>query len=390
MNEQPYVLISGDFNGDGKTDLLTGGTFLLGNSLSLTATGGTPQSTPVGTTFPIQLQATLRDGANPVSRRDRFVFRVSRRRTAPVRLCRTPQAITDASGVARMLVTANQIPGTLPGSSVFSRVVRLRSRSPTTPRPVNLTLVTGTQQSAALGHTLSESFEGEAYGLIGQPGERRHGDLYHQEHRLGAVLSSGTALTDSSGFASVTARAGNLVGPNTITASVGQASVTFVVFNGLPSTVTLAAVSPNPSTFGAPVTLTATVSPSNATGRIIFYDGVTVLGARSLSGGSASLLTGLLAVGPHKLRAYYLAGTQYAAASSNVVTQTVNAQPANAFTDASCDPAAKRCQGISTAMALPISRFVSSIGGGCQARQRRRDFSAIAITPRLRGCPRGE
>jgi len=47
------------------------------------------------------------------------------------------------------------------------------------------------------------------------------------------------------------------------------------------TTVTLA-TSSNPSIFGAPVVLTAIVAPSNASGRVTFYDGVAVLGTASL------------------------------------------------------------------------------------------------------------
>ncbi len=53
------------------------------------------------------------------------------------------------------------------------------------------------------------------------------------------------------------------------------------------STTTLGA-SPNPAVFGAAVTLTATVSPSAATGKVTFYDGVTVLGVATLSSGQAA------------------------------------------------------------------------------------------------------
>ncbi len=56
----------------------------------------------------------------------------------------------------------------------------------------------------------------------------------------------------------------------------------------LPTTTALAAA-PNPSTFGQPVTLTATVSPSAATGQVTFYDGTTVLGVGTLAGGTATL-----------------------------------------------------------------------------------------------------
>src|SRR5579885_449549 len=47
--------------------------------------------------------------------------------------------------------------------------------------------------------------------------------------------------------------------------------------------------SPNPVRFGAPVTLTATVTPATTTGRITFYDGVTVLGTAPIVGGKATI-----------------------------------------------------------------------------------------------------
>ena len=100
---------------------------------------------------------------------------------------------------------------------------------------------------------------------------------------------------------------------------------------GLTSTTLTLAVSPAPSVLGAPVTLSATVTPINATGKVTFYDGVTVLGTKTLSGGSASFLTGLLPSGTRKLRAYYAGDSGNAAATSNVVTQVVNAKPSVGF-----------------------------------------------------------
>ena len=88
--------------------------------------------------------------------------------------------------------------------------------------------------------------------------------------------------------------------------------------------------SPNPSTFGAPVTLTATVAPSSATGQVTFYDGVTILGTKTLSAGTASLSTILLPSGVRKLTAFYGADARNAASSGNF-TQTVNAVTAVGF-----------------------------------------------------------
>ena len=62
----------------------------------------------------------------------------------------------------------------------------------------------------------------------------------------------------------------------------------------LPSAVSLS-TSPNPSVFGAPVVLTATVTPSSVTGQVTFYDGTTMLGVHTISGGQAVFTTVLLA-----------------------------------------------------------------------------------------------
>ena len=69
-------------------------------------------------------------------------------------------------------------------------------------------------------------------------------------------------------------------------------------------TITLV-VTPNPATPGQLVTLTATVSPSAATGQVSFLDGTTVLGVGTLVNGTATFTTSLLMVGSQSLRAYY-------------------------------------------------------------------------------------
>src|ERR1035438_4957287 len=82
--------------------------------------------------------------------------------------------------------------------------------------------------------------------------------------------------------------------------------------------------SPNPSNYGQPVTLTATVT-SGATGKVTFYDGVTILGVGTLSGTRASISTVMLPSGKQKLRAYYHGDGAYAPSSSTSIQQTVTA-----------------------------------------------------------------
>ncbi|MEI6784637.1 MAG: Ig-like domain repeat protein, partial [Verrucomicrobiota bacterium] len=90
-----------------------------------------------------------------------------------------------------------------------------------------------------------------------------------------------------------------------------------------PTTNTLAS-SRNPSTCGASVTFTSTVSPSAATGLVTFKDGATTLGTGTLSAGSATFVTNGLTAGSHSLTAEYAGDAIYAASISGVLTQTVN------------------------------------------------------------------
>jgi hypothetical protein len=112
-------------------------------------------------------------------------------------------------------------------------------------------------------------------------------------------------------------------------------------------TTTTLATGPNPSTFGTPVTLTATVTPAISLGEVIFYDGSTVLGVSPLGAGTAVLQTSLLPAGNRSLRAVF-GGAEtsipmetiiYSPSSSAIVQQAVNARPATTFLSAMSFPA---------------------------------------------------
>jgi hypothetical protein len=90
-----------------------------------------------------------------------------------------------------------------------------------------------------------------------------------------------------------------------------------------PSTITLIA-SPNASQFGQAVILTATVT-AGATGKVTFYDDVTVLGAAKLAAGQATLTSAALPSGGTMLRAYYNGDNSYSPSISALVPQTVTA-----------------------------------------------------------------
>ena len=94
----------------------------------------------------------------------------------------------------------------------------------------------------------------------------------------------------------------------------------------LTSTTTAVTSSANPSTYGSPVTLTATVTPSSGpTGSVTFKDGSTVLGTQPLSAsGQASYQTSSLAAGTHSITAVYSGDSTYASSTSPALSQSVN------------------------------------------------------------------
>ena len=90
--------------------------------------------------------------------------------------------------------------------------------------------------------------------------------------------------------------------------------------------------SPNPSAVGQPVVFTARLSPSAATGSVLFVDGTTVIATAPISGGTATFTTSALTAGTHGVTAVYNGDVNYAASSSLTITQTVKFPTATSLT----------------------------------------------------------
>lgn len=87
-------------------------------------------------------------------------------------------------------------------------------------------------------------------------------------------------------------------------------------------TTTVLTASPNPSTYGQAVTLTATVTPEGATGSVVFTEGTTVLGTDDLdANGVASIVVTNFNAGTHVVTATYGGAATYQPSSDteNVV-----------------------------------------------------------------------
>src|SRR5262249_23197173 len=136
---------------------------------------------------------------------------------------------------------------------------------------------------------------------------------------MDGTTAIGTATLNATGSASI-AVSTLAIGNHSLTAVYGgggnflarpSAAVKQVV-NG--ATTTTLTTTPNPSSLGQTVTLTATVSPvapatGVPTGTVTFKDGATTIGTAALGAtGSASLIVSTFAVGSHPLTAAYGGG----------------------------------------------------------------------------------
>jgi hypothetical protein len=149
--------------------------------------------------------------------------------------------------------------------------------------------------------------------------------FYNGTASIGVLDLSGgaAALKDASLTAGTHSITATYAGSSTDASSTSAAVSQVVNYD---TTNTALTTSPNPSTSGATVALTATVTPGNdvaATGTVSFYSGSTLLGNEALTGGVATL-SHAFTTGTYSLTAKYDGSYYKNGSTSNVVTQTVN------------------------------------------------------------------
>ena len=101
-----------------------------------------------------------------------------------------------------------------------------------------------------------------------------------------------------------------------------------VVYSQAKTSTSLSVTPASPVLHGTSVKLSATVSPSTATGQVAFKDGTKVLKSVALSAGKASYSTTTLADGTHKLTAVFepTSGSGYGTSTSSSHSITVKAR----------------------------------------------------------------
>ncbi len=130
------------------------------------------------------------------------------------------------------------------------------------------------------------------------------------------------ANTTSVGF---TATASSVATANsvTLTATANGVTETFALqLNAATPTLSMA-TSGSPSTYGAPVAFTATIS-SGPTGSVAFCDGGVPIGTGTINGTTATLTTSSLIAGSHTITASWPGNSNYGAVTSGAITQVVN------------------------------------------------------------------
>lgn len=187
------------------------------------------------------------------------------------------------------------------------------------------TLSSGSSQTYTLDFYANATAEHSGYG---------EGQLYLGSAPV-TTAGDGSASFDITLPAPSTVTSGQTIAA-TVTDTTGDtsefsryASITTAGSPSPASATTTLVSSANPSVFGQPVTLTATVapdSPGGATpgGSVTFKDGDITIGSATLSGGSATMVTSPLSVGTHSITAVYGGDTNFNASTSAPLSQVVN------------------------------------------------------------------
>jgi hypothetical protein len=144
-----------------------------------------------------------------------------------------------------------------------------------------------------------------------------------------SVLGTGTLSSGSASFTTSTLKVGTTAvkavysGDSNFTSSTSKPISQII---GKATTAMALTSSQNSSTYGQPVTFTATVAPQfigTPTGSVVFKDGTKTLKTVTLSGGVASYTTSTLTHGTHTITATYSGSTSFDGSSASL-TQTVN------------------------------------------------------------------
>jgi Bacterial Ig-like domain (group 3)/Divergent InlB B-repeat domain len=151
--------------------------------------------------------------------------------------------------------------------------------------------------------------------------------------------------------------------------------------NKVATTTTITNASPSPSTYGDPVTFTATVSTNvgSASGNVVFKRGSLVLGSGTLSGGNASYTTTVTQIpgGEDAITAVYTGDSNHDASTSAAYRQTVDEEATTTLVITSGSPSN---QGSSVTFTASVSANVGTPGGNVAFRDGTTLLGTVALS----------
>jgi YVTN family beta-propeller protein len=189
--------------------------------------------------------------------------------------------------------------------------------------PASIEVLSGTGQSASPGSNFPNPLVVQVNDINGTPVPGVTVTFSGANLSFGAPMVS----TGANGQASTTAMP-LIVGSVTVTASVSGGTITATLSeNSKPAPGLALSSSGSTTTYGGPVTFTATFSGfsgSNPVGLVNFISNGVSLGSGTISGTTATLTTPALQGGSDRVFATFLGDANYTYTASNVITQTVN------------------------------------------------------------------
>ncbi len=278
---------------------------------SIAATGGTPQSTTIGTAFAQTLAVVVRDAFNnPVPGASVTFAAPSSGASA---ILSTTTATTNASGLAVVSATANTVAGSYAVSAsvtgVGAPVTFALTNNPGA--PATIAVNGGSGQSATISTAFGQPLSAIVRDAGGNAVPSATVTYTPPASGASATLASSTATTNGSGLASVAATANALAGAYNVTASVGAVSTAFALTNNPGANVITFNSLPN-RTFGSG---SFSVSASASSGLAVSFASGT-----PATCGVAGATVSLLAAGACSIIASQAGNANYVAASP--VTQT--------------------------------------------------------------------